>query len=430
MVILGAVISIVAIRILILKSEDGISQMQALYRQPEDSIDVLFLGGSLVYVDIDPGIMWDDYGIAGFDLGGAEAPPWVSYYHLKEAFREQKPKILCYEVSTACIFPELVQRSERGAQNNYGMKWNRNRVEQLYINSDKDDFRVRLNPYNIMHGRYNDIQKDDFVNERGSMDFKGFDPADGIMEFEMPVLTGTTEVEPCSEKAEKYIRKIINLARDEGCTVLLFSSPHKLNDHEEKQYNYIQQIADSEGVEFLDFNKKYFDIDMDFSEDLSDWFHLNYSGSCKFTQYLGAVLKSKYDIPDRRGDARYLSWDRNARLQSQDRNNLKIRMCEDEDEVLSLASDGYVLFMISDGIAAIFENNKVVALADADAEGLFRMTHQSGDSRFVFSEVMDRGIRMCSLFINDREIKREYREFLFIYDTIRNEYVGWKLLDD
>ena len=86
LIIIATAVAVLVVlsRILVLKSEDGINQFDALYKQPENSIDVLFVGSSKVYCDIATGVLWEKYGIASFDLGGAEAPAWVSYYQLKE----------------------------------------------------------------------------------------------------------------------------------------------------------------------------------------------------------------------------------------------------------------------------------------------------------------------------------------------------------
>ncbi len=46
--------------------------------------------------------------------------------------------------------------------------------------------------------------------------------------------------------------------------------------------------------------------------DFNDPSHLNYSGSCKFTRYLGQEILYRFDAPDRRRDERYESWDRHA----------------------------------------------------------------------------------------------------------------------
>ena len=59
------------------------------YSRSFNSIDVIFSGSSKVYCDIATGVLWEKYGIAAFDLGGAEAPSWGSYYQLKEALKTQ-----------------------------------------------------------------------------------------------------------------------------------------------------------------------------------------------------------------------------------------------------------------------------------------------------------------------------------------------------
>ena len=200
-------------RLLVLKSEDGINQFDAFYKQPENSIDVIFSGSSKVYCDIATGVLWDNYGIAGFDLGGAEAPSWVSYYQLKEALRSQKPKVIFYEVSVAAMYNFMYQKHSWATDNTYGMKWNSNRIDQLRVNSENKDFYLRLNPFNIMHGRYKDLNENDFLDVRNTANYKGFDPREATAPQERPDVENVTELTACSEKEEEYTRKIISLAK-------------------------------------------------------------------------------------------------------------------------------------------------------------------------------------------------------------------------
>ena len=216
-IIIAAVLIVCSLsRVLLLKSEDGINQIQALYRQPKDSIDVIFLGSSKVYCDIATGVLWDNYGIAAFDLGGAEAPSWVSYYQLKEALKTQRPKVVCYEVSVAAMYDMLTQANNWASDNNYGMKWNKNRIDMLKIDSEEKDYRIRLNPFNLMHGRYTDLKENDFTNVRDSAKYKGFDPRENIYEMDTPDTGSITETEPCTEKEEEYIKKLIELTKSEN----------------------------------------------------------------------------------------------------------------------------------------------------------------------------------------------------------------------
>lgn len=425
LIIIATAVVIVCVlsKILVLKSEDGINQFDALYKQPENSIDVFFVGSSKVYCDIATGVLWEKYGIASFDLGGAEAPAWVSYYQLKEALRRQRPKVICYEVSVPAMYPDILNQStEWATDNTYGMKWNSNRTEQLRANSEtEEDYRTRLNPFNIMHGRYNDLQENDFTNVRNTARYKGFDPREKIVEMETPDISGVTTAAPCSEKAEEYARKIIELAKQEDIPILFFASPCEARESEQEIINYLWQIAQSEGVPYIDFNTRYEEIGMDYSKDMSVGNHLSYTGNYKFSSYFGQILKDEYDIPDRRGDGRYASWDWDATYQNYERQDLLINQTEDAAEIMNLASQGYLIFGINEDKGCVIENGELVA-GDPDQTEI-RVTYESGDNAFLLKDWYNKGEHMVSLFVNDTEYIEYYGNILFIYDNINHRYV-------
>lgn len=414
---LAVVIVVGVLNILMLKSEDGINQFDALYKHQDNTIDVFFLGSSHVYCDIATGVLWDNYGMATFDLGGAEAPAWVSYYQIKEALRHQHPSLVCFEVSVADDI--LFQNDEWSVDNNYGMKWNSNRIDQLRVNSEGDAFYERLNPYNIMHGRYKDLQENDFRNIRNTANYKGFDPRETIIEDETPDMSGVTETRPCPEKAEEYIRKTIELVKGEGIPIVLFISPYGVTEGEQEVYNYLATVAESEGVEFWDFNRQYDEMGLDFTVDISDGSHLSYTGNYKFTDYLGKTIKDKFEVPDRRGDKKYISWDWDSALQRNERNNLDIINSNDAVEVLKMTEKGYIVFGTNGETGVIIDNGEIVATGEGD----FRLTYSSGYDNFLFLNEVHDSNRTVSFFINDTEYKEEYRDIMFVYDSVRHEYV-------
>lgn len=409
--------------LLVLKSEDGINQFDALYKQPKNSIDVLFVGSSKVYCDIATGVLWDDHGIAAFDLGGAEAPAWVSYYQLKEALRSQRPKVICYEVSVAAMYDFSYQKDSWASDNAYGMKWNENRIEQLRVNSEGDSFYLRLNPFNVMHGRYNSLSENDFTNVRNTANYKGFDPRESVVPQEEPV--PVEDCSPCPEKDEEYIRKIIALAREENIPLVLFASPESMPAESQMIINYIGTIAEAEGVPFMDFNKSYHAFGMDYATDMADSDHLNYSGNRKFTSYFGSVLKEQYDLPDRRGDKRYVSWEWDAALQRQERNDLAIVNCEDVNEIWNLTFGSYLVFEISGDQAILYEDNSTVdfQMITESGDEPFKIAYKSGPDSFLFTEGMGKEGRIAKIFVNDTEYQTELRDQIFVYDTMRREFV-------
>ena len=407
-------------KILLLKSEDGINQFQAFYKQPENSIDVIFSGSSKVYCDIATGVLWKNHGIAAFDLGGAEAPSWVSYYQLKEALKTQHPKVICYEVSIAAMDDRFTQANNWATDNSYGMKYNSNRFDQLRVNSEEEEYYERLNPYNIMHGRYKDLVENDFTNVRDSVNYKGFDPRERIHEKETPDNADITECVPCTDKEQEYIKKIITLAKDEGIGIILFASPYCVEPEEQEKLNYIGTIAESENVEFIDFNRRYDELGMDFSTDMADSGHLNYSGNYKFSDYFGSILKEKYDFPDHSGDDRYVSWDWDAAYQEYERKDLAIQNAENGDEVVGLCGNGYIIFGVKDGNAVIIDSLENVAEAGPG----FRIPYSNGEDDFLFIEEGEGDVKhFCSLFINDMEITENYGNILFVYDSITHQFV-------
>lgn len=109
-------------RVLLLKSEDGIEQIESFYLQKENTVDVIFMGNSHTYCNINTGVLWDEYGIAGFNLGGAEQPYWNTYYYMKEALKTQKPQLIMLEISAVGINPTDYQPDNWLICNTYGMK--------------------------------------------------------------------------------------------------------------------------------------------------------------------------------------------------------------------------------------------------------------------------------------------------------------------
>ena len=158
---------------------------------------------------------------------------------------------------------------------------------------------------------------------------------------------------------------------------------------------------------------------MDFAVDMAESSHLNYSGNYKFTDYLGKVISEGYDIPDRRGDSRYVSWERDAAFQRNERCDNTILNSDDFYEVMSLTEYGYIVFAVNEGVATVFENNEAVSTT----EGPFRLTYSSGNDSFLFLDEEEGNIHTCSLFVNDTQYTEDYGNLIFIYDTVTDRYI-------
>lgn len=293
------------------KYGDGIYPLDVFYKQKEDSIDVMCFGSSHIFENVNTGVLWDEYGIASFNLCGSVQPLWNTYYYMKEALKTQTPKVMIVDVYRALEDREYADQS-RIIKNNYGLKFSGDKINSIKVSAPKEEWVDYFLEYPTYHSRYNELTREDFVGSLGLKDFenwKGFGLNTMTTPFTAPENISTSEIGSISPKTEEYLQKIIDLSKEKSVPLLLIKTPYYTNIDDEKIYNRVQEIADSKDIPFIDFNMIYEQIGLNFSTDFADGDHLNHKGNVKFSDYLGKYLKGNYNIPDRRNDEAYVSYD-------------------------------------------------------------------------------------------------------------------------
>ena len=335
------------------KSNDGIDQMQALYANEENSIDVLFMGSSHSYSNINTGVLYDEFGIAGFDYGGAEQLLWNNYYWLVEALKTQRPKVIVLELFSTGVIKDDFQGAWM-MENIYGMKPSENYYNSVKTSTLDNVFDSYILPFTRYHSKYASLTKDDFQYEEYLKSFKGFEPKwslTGSTELEAPDISQVTEMTPISEKAERYFRKYIELCEEENIPLVFVCSPYMVTEDAQKIYNYMFSIADEYEIPYLDFNKMYEELNLDFKTDMCEWSHLNERGNVKYTTYLGNYLKEHYDLPDRRGEEAYITWQEDADRWKQELNFYTLPSIKNAvDYIKALDNPNYTIVVnVNDG---------------------------------------------------------------------------------
>ncbi len=64
---------------LLMRHDDESNEIHAFYGEPEDSIDVLYIGSSPLLRGVSPMVMWKEYGFTGYVRASALQAPAVSY---------------------------------------------------------------------------------------------------------------------------------------------------------------------------------------------------------------------------------------------------------------------------------------------------------------------------------------------------------------
>ena len=112
------------------KHHDGNRMMETFYAQPENSIDVLVVGSSHTFIDVNTGVLWEDFGIPSFVIGGSLQPFWNSYYFIKEALNYQHPRMIVLE-AFACDVDFDYGDHGMIINNVSGMRMNSNKLEAI-----------------------------------------------------------------------------------------------------------------------------------------------------------------------------------------------------------------------------------------------------------------------------------------------------------
>jgi hypothetical protein len=301
--------------VMCIKNDDGIEQAKAMYYQPKDSVDVVMMGSSHIHYDIDTGILWKNYGISSFDYSAAEQPLWITYYYLREICKYQDPKVVVLDLYSPALRDEDYQY-DWILPNILGMRFSLNKLEMLKASVELDKIKNYFPSFSVYHGRFNELTPEDFIypfkSQVDLVNFKGYKPVLGVQPQIEPIITqqGSGAL---SVKSELYLQKIIDYTKKNNIELFLVVTPYITNDNQELIYNRVKEIAQMNNIEFNSTNYDYDIMGLDFNTDFMDNSHLNYYGAGKFTTYLGEELKSRFDLPDHRGDPRYDSWEVNFR---------------------------------------------------------------------------------------------------------------------
>ena len=299
------------------KYDYGICSMLNIYSQPENSIDLLAVGTSQTYAGINTNILWSEYGIASYSLATAEQTYWVAYYQLKETLKYQQPRLILLDAK-ASTYPADANNRGRTIMGTFGILSPSVRIEAIEQCTMNTDVLGYVLAFPKMHSYYVTVNEDSWAvpasnNGRGSS-WKGYIEQDGTEKHERPSFVWTSTKMAVNEREIEFFRKIIELCEEKEIPVMLVSYPYPdyANDH--MYVNALLEIAGEYGIDSINYNDPDLRFGLRYSSDFADWQHLNVKGSSNFSYKLAEDILERFDLPDRRGDAYYESYDICAQL--------------------------------------------------------------------------------------------------------------------
>ena len=300
------------------KSSD--SKYADFFTQDED-FNVLFMGTSHVMNAVYPMELWDDYGIISYNFGGHSNRIATTYWVMENALDYTSPDLVvidCYLISNSwkCsdIFSNLHLSLDAFPTSVTKAKAIWDLLDDPYLDEaiengtvkESDEPRTKIGllwDFSVFHNRWNEINRDDFETSINLE--KGAESRINVTRGQLNKIAASKKMES-GTISESYLRKMIEDCQSRGIDVLLTYLPFPASKKQQKEANYVYDLADEYGVNYINF----LDLNLiDYQTDLYDEAsHLNPSGARKVTDYLGEYIVSHYSVKDQRDNSNYAFW--------------------------------------------------------------------------------------------------------------------------
>lgn len=287
------------------------------YAEKDDTIDVIMIGSSPVYPFYAAPKIYGEYGITCYPLSSHVQRPSAALPLLKEAYKTQDPKVVVFEMRMYTMEDGDMESNmayARGVTDN--MKYSANRI--YAVNRLVPDLEERYTYYFDIF-KYHSNWKTMILPEQLACfryekkhPLKGFvikDEVGPLEEERIPVCTDVTETMAIPQEQEERLYELLDYLKSNDQQALFIVSPYRVEEEEMMMFSYMQLIIESYGYRFVNMNQHYEEMGLDFSTDYYDYGgHVNTLGAEKCSNYLAELLQ-EYELPDRRGQKGYESWD-------------------------------------------------------------------------------------------------------------------------
>lgn len=294
---------------------DYMSTTKQLYATQDDLVDVVFMGSSHCYCGIYPAVLWEDAGIAAFDMSTSAQDKNSTYHLLKELLKTQKPQVVCVDLSEVTYDRHDIESNEY--RNYLAMRTSSNSIDSVKTYFAGDEYKQTRQDYYfrfpIVHTRYRELTKYDFEDYAPSVFGRGAEylwkTGDAYKDDSLNNLTDASEL---SDTNKEWLDKMISLSKENGFTLEFMVIPFGRDSEQQMQINAAMEYARAQGIRCNDFNKVTDQIGLNYETDFIDNTHLNARGAEKFTRYIERRILADYDLPDKRDDEKYGLWNLDA----------------------------------------------------------------------------------------------------------------------
>lgn len=308
--------------------EDVISSgnMAMFYAQDKDTIDVAFVGSSALYRFISPTEMYKNYGITSMNFATANMNIYAMPGVIEELVKYQHPKVIVIEIRNYINNAEREMHGGKYSQkeldakesmfnrlvNNMPVSSTRSKIiedtvpEMLgqetldwkfeYLKTHTNWKNKRLDDVKYFFSRYVLKEVQDYDGEYYGADYKGTVARNSVFYNEDRDFSKFDTVSEISGKWLEKLQKTVDAAKSCGTNVMFLTTPYPTDEIKVSYENFVEKYLTQQGVHYLNCNKRYDEIGIDFASDFYDDEHSNTKGIVKVTNYLAKHIIDYYKL--------------------------------------------------------------------------------------------------------------------------------------
>ena len=301
--------------------------------------DVLFFGASRIHNAIDPLQLWDEQGIASYNLSAAGESMPLSYFAVKSALEYHTPKVVVIDGGRALDNDVKTGQAHKCLDAVPFGKVKQEAIDYMVAHDVVEEPLDLMSRMWIHHSRIFELNRYDFELWRGKL--KGLDISTSIYKLQRNEAQVGEKVSLEDGEAIRAFDKVMDLCRQKNVKILMTMMPANYSAKRLGMFNSLEAYTEENGFDALDMYAQIDDIGLDYSVDFSNKTHLNLMGAAKVTRFLGDYLADKYGLEDHRQDASYATWHEDRKAAVDDRLQY-IGYSDDAMESLMVGADQYL----------------------------------------------------------------------------------------
>ena len=273
-------------------------RLDGFYSLQKNSLDVVFVGSSNIHCNINPNIIWHEYGITSYDFSSDKQELGTTFYYLQQVFKTQSPKVVFVDVRGSGEEMPIETSAAHFAFDHMTNDlirvcgiWNRTTEARMEL----------LFPIIAYHERWKELKKSDLQYRSSRQDtFSGAEIFLASAEKEKPILPKQIPEKDIPEQTAAWIDKISALCSDHDCECVFMKTPYSFYDDDIYGYcDSVSRYCSDNNLQFIFFNRIIDETGLSFESDYLDEEHLNWYGQQKLSRYFGDYLTENHHFSDK-----------------------------------------------------------------------------------------------------------------------------------